>query len=118
MNIDGVDIPNITCPKCKFRHPEQFTCAEAKALAEAARPEPQDSPGSNPHGLTDAAQRAVRCALLDLIGAYQDWKLKGCPDSSHDWQSHLSSIDELAAEFDMQEDIPENQHERTNQGGR
>ena len=54
-----------------------------------------------------AAQQAVRCALADLIGAYQDWMAKGRPDSYHDWDAHLQSIDELALEFDLQDEIPE-----------
>ncbi len=55
--------------------------------------------------LNEKAQFAVRCALADLIGAYQDWKMKGCPESFHDWDSHLESIDELAHEFGLK--IPE-----------
>jgi C4-type Zn-finger protein len=27
---------NITCPKCKFRHPADVSCATAKARAQAA----------------------------------------------------------------------------------
>ena len=55
----------------------------------------------------EKAQFAVRCALADLIGSYQDWKMKGCPDSYHDWKAHLQTIDELALEFDLQNEIPE-----------
>lgn len=32
---------------------------------------------------------------------------KGRPDSYHDWDAHLQSIDELALEFDLQDEIPE-----------
>lgn len=62
---------------------------------------------TNPFGLTGFAQHAVKCALADLIGSYQDWKLKGKPDSFHDWNAHLQSIDELATEFDLQHRVPE-----------
>ena len=62
---------------------------------------------SNPHGLTEIGESAVRCALADLIGAYQDWKMKGKPDSFHDWDAHLQSIDEIAYEFDLQHEIPD-----------
>jgi hypothetical protein len=66
-----------------------------------------ESKASSPHGLTFEAESVIRCALADLIGAYQDHKLKGCPDSPHDWDAHLTIISELAAEFDMQSEIPE-----------
>jgi len=51
--------------------------------------------------LTNPQEIAIRCALADLIGAYQDWKLKGCPDSYHDWESHLQSIKELSNAFGL-----------------
>ncbi len=57
--------------------------------------------------IQQACQSAVRCALADLIGAYQDWKMKGKPDSFHDWSAHLQSIDDLAYEFDLQHEIPD-----------
>lgn len=52
------------------------------------------------------ASTAVRCAIADLIGAYQDWKQKDCPEGTHDWRAHLQSIYDLAAEFSMQDEIP------------
>jgi|GEM_PF-5890455 len=60
----------------------------------------------NPHDLPPTAHSAVLCVLKDMIGAFQDWTLKGRPDSFHDWSSHLASIDELALEFDLQSHIP------------
>jgi hypothetical protein len=62
----------------------------------------------DPLNLPQKAACAIRCALADLIGAYQDHKMKGYPDSFHDWNAHLQSIDELAHEFDLQSEIPEN----------
>lgn len=68
-------------------------------------------PSVNPHDLPTAARNAVLCALLDMVGAYQDWALKGKPDSFHDWAAHLASIDELALEFDLQSHIPKDFHD-------
>lgn len=47
MFINGRVVPNITCPYCRFRHPYNLTCAEAAAIAEAAReaPEPTSPAG-------------------------------------------------------------------------
>jgi hypothetical protein len=56
--------------------------------------------------LPASALCAVRCALADLIGSYQDWLMQGKPNSFHDWESHLESIDELALEFNLQSEIP------------
>lgn len=39
MMVLGVWHDNITCPKCRFRHPAILTCKLAKAHAEAAREE-------------------------------------------------------------------------------
>ncbi len=43
MLIDGHWAPNITCPRCRWRHPAAMSCADAKARAEAERtpPKPQ-----------------------------------------------------------------------------
>ena len=65
----------------------------------------------DPHTLPTAARNAVLCALMDLIGAFQDWAQKGKPDSFHDWSAHLASIDELALEFDLQSHIPSDLHD-------
>jgi chitinase len=54
-----------------------------------------------------AAATAIRCALADLIGAWQNWDQDGRPDSSHDWDSHELTITELAREFDLQGMVPE-----------
>lgn len=64
----------------------------------------------DPHTLPTAARNAVLCALMDLIGSYQDWAQKGKPDSFHDWGAHLATIDELALEFDLQSHIPKDFH--------
>lgn len=33
MLVDGVWMENVTCPACRYRHPTQLTCAEAKEQA-------------------------------------------------------------------------------------
>ena len=63
--------------------------------------------GIDPQNLPPNAALAVRCALADLIGAYQDHKMKGYPDSFHDWDAHLQTIDEFAHEFNLQDEVPE-----------
>lgn len=37
MFIGGKHIENTTCPVCKYRHPESFSCAQASALAQIER---------------------------------------------------------------------------------
>lgn len=49
----------------------------------------------------------LRCALADLIGAWQDWQMRGNPDSYHDWYAHVKTIKELATVFDMTNELPE-----------
>lgn len=60
-----------------------------------------------PVKVTEAQFAAVRHALADLIGAYQAWDLEGPVDSHHDWEAHLESIDELAKEFNLQDEVPD-----------
>jgi hypothetical protein len=33
MMVDGVHMDNITCPNCKFRHPQSLTCEQARSIA-------------------------------------------------------------------------------------
>lgn len=35
MIIDGEYVPNISCKRCRFRHPAAMTCEEANAYVEA-----------------------------------------------------------------------------------
>jgi hypothetical protein len=37
MMVDGKWINNITCPRCKHRHPAGLTCSEARAISDEAR---------------------------------------------------------------------------------
>lgn len=37
MMIDGKHYNNVTCGRCRFRHPPQFTCEQARKAAEANR---------------------------------------------------------------------------------
>lgn len=39
MIINGQHLPNITCRRCKRRHPVSLACAESKAAADRSRPE-------------------------------------------------------------------------------
>lgn len=48
---------------------------------------------------------AVRCALADLIGAYQAHQQNDM--HAHDWKAHLQSIHELAEAFELDSEIPE-----------
>ncbi|MGH6631744.1 MAG: hypothetical protein ACREB0_00165 [Sphingopyxis sp.] len=36
MFVNGVNVPNITCPVCRFRHPAAWSCGEAARLAQEA----------------------------------------------------------------------------------
>lgn len=54
----------------------------------------------------DKSILAARCALADLIGAWQDWHQRGSPDSVHDWSAHVESIIELAEAFDLMSEVP------------
>lgn len=42
MLINGEWLPNITCPRCRFRHPAQLHCREAEAHAQANKVPPDD----------------------------------------------------------------------------
>ena len=39
MLVNGVVMKNITCRTCKFRHPLELTCVQAKALVKPKKPE-------------------------------------------------------------------------------
>lgn len=39
MMVNGVWYENITCLRCKRRHPAELSCAEAKAIAAKNKPE-------------------------------------------------------------------------------
>ena len=56
--------------------------------------------------MTDKQLFAVRCALADLCGALQDYQQRG-GDSFHDWDAHSHSINELAAQFGLEDEVPE-----------
>jgi hypothetical protein len=54
--------------------------------------------------MTDLQKYAIRCAYLDLVGAYQANSQNY--NYSHDWDAHLTSIDELEVAFpDLLADI-------------
>ena len=55
--------------------------------------------------MTDKQKTAIRCAFADLIGAVQaynqgDYHL-------HDWEAHITSIEDLKQEFDFLDEIPD-----------
>jgi len=56
--------------------------------------------------MTEKQLFAARCALADLCGALQDYKQRG-GDSFHDWDAHTQSINELAAQFGLEDEVPE-----------
>lgn len=39
MLVEGKWLDNITCPKCRNRHPKEITCEQAKAIADKQREE-------------------------------------------------------------------------------
>ena len=41
-----MSVPNITCPKCRFRHPAEWTCKFASEVAASQRTEPEPAPPS------------------------------------------------------------------------
>jgi hypothetical protein len=55
--------------------------------------------------MNNGQETALRCALADLVGAYQAWEQGDC--NVHDWEAHAASITELAEAFGMQDEIPE-----------
>jgi hypothetical protein len=57
--------------------------------------------------MNEQQKLVIRCALADLIGSYQDWTMKGGPDSYHDWESHLETIYDVAKMFDLIDEVPE-----------
>jgi hypothetical protein len=47
--------------------------------------------------MTDTQKHAVRCAYLDLVGAYE--ANQESYNYAHDWDAHLQSIDDLEELF-------------------
>lgn len=47
--------------------------------------------------MTDKQISAIKCAYLDLVGAYQAFKQMDV--HSHDWQAHINSFVELELLF-------------------
>lgn len=47
--------------------------------------------------MTDSQKYAIRCAYLDLVGAYETNKENY--NYAHDWDAHLQSIDDLEELF-------------------
>jgi hypothetical protein len=55
--------------------------------------------------LTPQQTLAARCALADLIGAYQAYKLSDT--HAHDWEAHRETIDQFAEAFGLAAEVPE-----------
>ena len=54
--------------------------------------------------MTDDQLKAIRCALADLTGAWQ--AMNQGDYSIHDWESHEATIFELAAAFNLEDELP------------
>lgn len=72
MIIAGKHVPNISCKRCHFRHPELLSCAQARALVEANRSERAAEAaisGDAPQTATDVlnARFELRSELSDVI---------------------------------------------------
>ena len=53
--------------------------------------------------MNNKQETALRCALADLVGAYQAWEQGGC--NVHNWDAHALTITELAEAFGMQDEV-------------
>lgn len=65
--ITGVWLENHSCPRCRFRHPNVWSCARAAAVAEAQRSEPEPA---DVFDAFDAKNEAIAHAdaLLSKVG--------------------------------------------------
>lgn len=77
MMILGINFPNITCPKCRFRHPAAFTCEAAKLYIETERAQRERrAPAMKFSGNSLVmVHRAVELAIAEL-----HTQIASCPD--------------------------------------
>jgi hypothetical protein len=74
MMIHGTWFENITCPKCRYRHPALITCSYAAELAAAERAKAQDVYEAAAKRLNDAlavqaAERPLWHQIVDKLSA-------------------------------------------------
>ena len=55
--------------------------------------------------MTKKQKIAIRCAFADLIGAVQAYNQGDY--HVHDWEAHITTIEELKREFDFLDEIPD-----------
>jgi hypothetical protein len=58
MPVNSKHLPNVTCGRCRFRHPASLTCEQAREAAEAAR---KPAPCLGCHGPTESNGDCPRC---------------------------------------------------------
>jgi hypothetical protein len=56
--------------------------------------------------LTSAQESAIKCAFVDLVASYNSYKQMDV--HSHDWDSHLDTIDDLRTVFPFIEELKNN----------
>ena len=94
MFIMGKSVPNISCKKCKHRHPAELTCGEAAAIAKANGWKPQEPKPA-------AKKPDVWATLYERINAYTDaaigesWKGGGDPNDVevHELRLKLTQVE-------------------------
>jgi hypothetical protein len=66
--VDGKYLPNITCRRCRWRHPAELTCAAAAQIAERDRA-PEEPPRKTDRELIeDLIDRVERLEEIVLRG--------------------------------------------------
>lgn len=71
MVINGIHYPNITCPRCRYRHPVGISCRIAKEIAaqNSRPPVKHGDPRTVEEQLQELFVRVV--ALEDRLGLYR-----------------------------------------------
>lgn len=64
MLVEGKWLDNVTCKRCRMRHPAELTCTRAQMIAQAARIEPPLEP--------DDFEVAMDC--IDMAMAWDEAK--------------------------------------------
>lgn len=76
MIVDGIHYPNVTCKRCRFRHPKAWSCAQAAEIAKQNKPILIESYSEEAHELYEAISDRVH----DLV----DDMLRGVPELTAD----------------------------------
>ena len=56
MMVNGKWMDNITCPRCRFRHPSELTCEEARLAAQEGKGSPEEPLPPIPEEVSHVAQ--------------------------------------------------------------